>query len=153
MKGEATMSPQLRPIFIADDSPEDVELTVKTFQRARVANPLVTCRDGAELLQRLGRVGEDKDPAPLVILLDVKMPRMDGVEALREIRAHPDLRAIPVIMLTSSRQHRDLLESYGLGANAYVVKPLEIEEFRRAIESISTFWALTITPPPDVRSA
>lgn len=143
------MTQPLRPIFIADDSPEDVELTVRTLLRARIANPLVTCRDGAELLERLERVRDGIEPSPLMVLLDVKMPRMDGVEALREIRNLPALRLIPVIMLTSSSQHRDLLQSYGLGANAYVVKPLEIEEFRRAIEAISSFWALTNTPPPD----
>jgi len=144
---------ELRPIYITDDSPEDLELMAKTFARVKVANPLVAFRDGTELLARLDLVEAGKEHAPLVILLDVKMPRMDGVEALREIRKRAGLRGIPVIMLTSSRQHRDLLESYDLGANAYVVKPLDIAQYRSAIESISDFWARTNTPPPEIRVA
>lgn len=143
----------LRPIYITDDSPEDLELTTRTFMRAEIANPLATFRDGTELLARLGLVESGTERAPLLILLDVKMPRMDGVEALREIRKRAALRRIPVIMLASSRQHRDLLESYDLGADAYVVKPLDIAQYRAALASIGDFRERTSSPPPAISVA
>jgi len=140
-----------RPILIAEDNPNDVELTLAALADHNLANQVVVVKDGVEVLEYLRREGEYRlrDPgAPAVVILDIKMPRMNGLETLRAIRADRDLKAIPVVMLTSSSEQQDLLRSYELGTNAYVVKPMSFSEFFDAMKFIGVFWALVNQPPP-----
>lgn len=144
----------LRPILLVEDNPDDIELTLIALQRSRLANPVVSVRDGAEALDFLRREGAFADRIeenPAVILLDKKLPKVDGHEVLREVRADETLRRIPVVMLTSSREERDLLKSYDLGVNAYVVKPVEFDDFMAAINDLGVFWAVLNEPPPYTR--
>jgi len=141
----------LRPILLVEDNPDDIELTLIALQRSRLANPVVSVRDGAEALDYLRREGAyagRSDENPAVILLDKKLPKVDGHEVLREVRADDRLRRVPVVMLTSSREERDLLRSYDLGVNAYVVKPVEFDDFMAAINDLGVFWAVLNEPPP-----
>jgi CheY-like chemotaxis protein len=140
----------LRPILLVEDNPDDIELTLIALQKTRLANPVVSVRDGAEALDFLRREGAYASRAeenPAVILLDKKLPKVDGHEVLREVRAD-ELRRMPVVMLTSSREERDLLKSYDLGVNAYVVKPVEFDDFMAAINDLGVFWAVLNEPPP-----
>ena len=144
----------LRPILLVEDNPDDIELTLIALQKSRLANPVVSVRDGAEALDFLRREGAFADRAeenPAVILLDKKLPKVDGHEVLREVRADEQLRRIPVVMLTSSREERDLLKSYDLGVNAYVVKPVEFDDFMDAINDLGVFWGVLNEPPPYTR--
>ncbi len=130
-------------ILLVDDSIRDTELALDALQQYRVANEVITLRDGAEALDYLYRRGDfagrtDEDPA--VILLDLKMPRVNGLEVLRQLKADPQLKTIPVVMMTSSREDQDLANSYQLGVNAYVVKPLSFHEFIEAIKVLGAFW-------------
>jgi CheY-like chemotaxis protein len=141
----------LRPILLAEDNPNDVELTITALKEARIANEVVVAGDGEQALNYLLRRGAYAGRAmrqPAVILLDLKMPKVDGREVLKQIRLDPELRLIPVVVLTSSREERDLLESYDRGANSYVVKPVDFEEFIGAISKLGVFWALLNEPPP-----
>lgn len=141
----------LRPILLVEDNINDVELTLTALETARLANEVVVARDGEEALDFLFRRGPHAHsgaPLPAVVMLDLKMPRVDGREVLRQIRADPGLRTIPVVMLTSSKEEIDLIESYRLGANAYVVKPVGFEEFINAVGKLGFFWALLNEPPP-----
>jgi CheY-like chemotaxis protein len=138
-------------ILLAEDDPRDQELTLRALAGHRLANEIVVVNDGAEALDYLHRRGQYANvPAgnPAVLLLDLKMPKVDGLEVLREIRATESLRALPVVMLTSSKQEQDVAESYHLGANAYVVKPVDFHEFVDAIQKTGLFWALVNEPPP-----
>jgi len=141
-------------ILLAEDNTNDAELTLLALAEENLADNVTLVRDGAEALDHLlsspGAAWEECRPA--VILLDIKMPKLDGLEVLKRIRADERLRTIPVVMLTSSREDRDLRESYRLGANAYVVKPVAFDEFLEAIKSVGAFWAvLNETPPPHPR--
>jgi CheY-like chemotaxis protein len=141
----------LRPILLAEDNPNDVELTLDALHSAHLANEIAVVTDGAAALDWLHRRGAyaDRAPgAPAVAILDLKMPRLDGLEALREIRADPALHALPVVILTSSREESDLVESYRLGANAYVVKPVDFTRFINAVSQLGVFWAVINEPPP-----
>lgn len=141
----------LRPILLVEDNPDDIELTLIALEKSRLANPVVSVRDGAEALEYLRREGQHAgraDENPAVILLDKKLPKIDGHEVLRAVRADVQLRRIPVVMLTSSREERDLLKSYDLGVNAYVVKPVEFDDFMAAINDLGVFWAVLNEPPP-----
>ncbi len=143
--------PNLRPILLVEDNPNDVELTVNALQEAHLANPVDVVNDGEQALDylhRRGRHAQRTGPLPAVILLDLKMPKLDGHEVLRAIRADPVLRLTPVVMLTSSREESDLYRSYESGANAYVVKPVDFEDFVAAINQLGFFWALLNEPPP-----
>ena len=142
----------LAPILIVDDSDDDVELFRLGLSELHLANPVEVCRDGVEALDYLMRRGawaQRTGPQPLFMLLDIKMPRMDGLEVLRELRGDPALRALPIVMLTSSREQRDIIESYELGVNGYVVKPVAMAEFIQAIQRVGLFWALLNEPPPE----
>jgi CheY-like chemotaxis protein len=142
----------LRPILLAEDSSNDVELTLTALRRQSLANEIVVVRDGAEALDFLWRRNAFASrPAvpPAVILLDLKMPRVDGLEVLRTIRADAILRTLPVVILTSSREESDLVRGYELGANAYVVKPVDFDEFISAVSHLGVFWALVNEPPPE----
>ena len=144
------MKSELKRILIVDDSPKDVELAISALSEKNLANEIIVAEDGVEALDFLYKrgkfVNESGDPA--VILMDIKMPRMDGIEALRQIRSNPDFRLIPVIMVTSSHEERDLVESYKLGANSYVVKPVDIVQFIDAIKVLGQYWAVINQVPP-----
>jgi CheY-like chemotaxis protein len=147
------MSPSnsLHSLLLVEDNPNDVELTLSALKEARLANEIVVANDGEQALDYLLRRGLHAGrttPNPAVILLDLKMPKVDGHEVLKQIRANQDLRLIPVVVLTSSREEKDLFSSYDRGANAYVVKPVDFEEFIAAISKLGVFWAVLNEPPP-----
>jgi CheY-like chemotaxis protein len=142
---------ELKRILLAEDNPEDVELTLAALAEHQLANEVVVVRDGAEALDYIRRraaYATRHEGHPAVVLLDVKMPKVDGLEVLRQLKADVTLRSIPVVMLTSSREESDLVESYRLGVNAYVVKPVEFREFIEAVKSLGLFWAVLNEPPP-----
>ena len=138
------MKTELKTILIVDDSPNDVELTVSALTEKNIANEIVVAEDGIEALDYLYKRGRfvNKNGNPAVILLDIKMPRMSGIEVLKHIRSKPEFMMIPVIMVTSSSEERDLVESYKLGANSYVVKPVDIAQFIDAIKVLGQYWAV-----------
>jgi CheY-like chemotaxis protein len=141
----------LKLILLVEDNPHDVELTLAALAENKLANEVVVTRDGAEGLDYLYRRGQFKLRAegnPAVILLDLKMPKVDGLEVLRILKADMELKAIPVVMLTSSREEKDLIVSYQLGVNAYVVKPVNFQEFVSAVKDLGIFWAIVNEPPP-----
>ncbi len=144
------MNVEVKRILIVDDSPKDVELTIAALAENHLANEVVVAEDGTEALDYLYKrgkfAGETGNPA--VILLDIKMPKMDGIEVLRHIRADSKFKLIPVIMVTSSNEERDLVESYKLGANSYVVKPIDVIQFLEAIKVLGQYWAIINQPPP-----
>ena len=143
----------LRTILLVEDSPKDVELTLEALSENNLANNVVPLKDGVEALEFLryqGKYIQRKKGNPAVILLDIKMPKMNGIEVLKHIRANPDFKLIPVIMVTSSREERDLVESYKLGANSYVVKPIDVVQFIDAIKVLGQYWAVINQPPPSI---
>jgi CheY-like chemotaxis protein len=132
-------------ILLAEDNPNDVELTIEALDRHHLANSVTVAHDGVEAMEYLRREGafSEREPGdPAVVLLDIKMPRKDGLEVLREIRGDSALRGLPVVILTSSREEQDLITSYDLGVNAYVVKPVDFRSFIEAVEHLGVFWAL-----------
>ncbi len=141
----------LKPILLVEDNPNDIELTLAALESSQLANEIIICRDGAEALDFIFRRGlhekrQAQDPA--VVLLDLKLPKVDGLEVLAKIKGDSDTRGIPVVMLTSSREETDVVRSYNLGVNAFVVKPVAFDEFFAAIKEIGVFWALLNEPPP-----
>ncbi|EKD32656.1 MAG: Response regulator receiver protein [uncultured bacterium] len=143
---------ELKRILLAEDNPKDIELTLEALEESMLANRVVVVRDGVETLEYLRMEGKyaNREPGlPSVLLLDIKMPRMDGIEVLREIKNDPKLRLLPVVMLTSSREDKDLLNSYYLGVNAYVVKPVNFSGFIDAIKQLGIFWGLVNELPPN----
>lgn len=142
----------LKTILLAEDNPKDVELTLVALSENNLANQVVVVKDGVEALEYLhckGKFSHRKRGNPAVVLLDIKMPRMDGIELLQAIRNDNALKMIPVVMLTSSREEPDLKKSYELGANAYVVKPVDFTKFIDAVKQIGVFWALINELPPE----
>jgi CheY-like chemotaxis protein len=145
------MSHPLKPILLVEDNPKDLELTLVALEKTQLANEVITLRDGAEALDYLFRRGQYESRAegnPAVILLDLKLPKVDGLQVLEQVRADASLRSVPVVMLTSSREEKDLIRSYNLGVNAYVVKPVGFREFIEAISDLGIFWAVLNEPPP-----
>jgi len=144
------MITEVKGILIVDDSPKDVELTIAALAEKNLANEVVVAEDGEEALDYLYMRGKfaDKNGLPAIILLDIKMPKMDGIEVLKHIRSNPQFKSIPVIMVTSSHEERDLVESYSLGANSYVVKPVDIVQFIDAIKVLGIYWAVINQSPP-----
>ena len=141
----------LKPILLVEDNPRDLELTLVALERSQLANEVIVLRDGAEALNYLCRRGDHAERAegnPAVMLLDLKLPKVDGLEVLKAVRDSEELRSIPVVMLTSSREEPDLQRAYELGVNAYVVKPVEFKEFVSAISDLGIFWAVLNEPPP-----
>ncbi len=141
----------LKPILLVEDNPKDLELTLLALERSQLANEVIVVRDGADALDCLFRRGEFAswlDGNPAVILLDLKLPKVDGLEVLKKIRETASLRSIPVVMLTSSHEEADLLRAYELGVNAYVVKPVNFPDFVTAISELGIFWAVLNEPPP-----
>jgi CheY-like chemotaxis protein len=144
---------QLKTILLAEDNQNDVDLTLMALADYNVANRIIVVNDGVDTLEYLrmqGRFVDRKPGNPVVILLDLKMPRMDGLEVLREIKEDPLLKIIPVVIITSSREEQDLVESYRLGANAYVVKPVEFKTFVEAIRQLGAFWAVLNEIPGNI---
>lgn len=142
---------ELKRILLVEDDPNDAELTLMALSEYRLANEVLHLADGAEALEFLFRQGvyaTRSDGNPGVILLDVKMPKVGGIEVLRQIKADAQLKSVPVVMLTSSREETDLVGSYNLGANAYVVKPVDFHAFAEAVKRLGVFWALVNEPPP-----
>ncbi|WP_447730535.1 response regulator [Pseudoxanthomonas suwonensis] len=145
------MSP-IRTILLAEDSAADAEMAIDALREANLANPIVHVEDGVEAmeyLERTGRFADRADENPAVLLLDIKMPRMDGLEVLQRIRANDKLRRLPVVILSSSREESDLARSWDLGVNAYVVKPVDIDQFFGAVKTLGQFWAV-INATPDI---
>ena len=135
----------LRSILLAEDSPKDVELILEALSQSNLANNVSVVKDGVEAMEYLqceGKYKQRKPGNPAVLFLDIKMPRKDGMEVLREIRSDESLKTLPVVILTSSREEQDLIRSYDLGVNAYVVKPVNFKEFIEAVKHIGIFWAL-----------
>jgi CheY-like chemotaxis protein len=142
---------ELGRILIVEDDPKDVELTLTALEEYNLANEVVVTRDGEEALDYLSCRGSFKMRAgenPAVVLLDLKLPKVDGLEVLGQIRSDEKLKMIPVVVLTSSREEKDLVASYKLGVNGYVVKPVDFHEFVNAIKELGVFWAIINEPPP-----
>lgn len=141
----------LKRILLAEDSQRDVELTLAALGEHNLANEVVVVRDGVEALDYLyhrGKFAGHANGLPVVVLLDLKMPKVDGLEVLRQMRADPNLKNLPVVMITSSREEQDLIRSYQLGVNAYVVKPVDFQKFVNSIKQVGFFWAIINEPPP-----
>lgn len=142
---------ELGRILLVEDDPKDIDLTLAALGEYKLANEVIVVRDGAEALDYLHTKGNYRSRArenPAVVLLDLKLPKVDGLEVLREIRSDERLKHIPVVVLTSSREDRDMVASYKLGVNAYVVKPVDFHEFVNAVKELGVFWAMINEPPP-----
>ena len=142
---------ELKPILLVEDNELDIELTLEAFNQNHLANAVFVVRDGEEALEYLfreGRYADRPNGNPIVVLLDLKMPKVTGLEVLRRVKADAKLKTIPVVMVTTSKEEQDLVESYQLGVNAYVLKPIHFPEFVAAIRNLGTFWALLNQPPP-----
>lgn len=138
-------------ILLAEDSAQDVELTLNALVEHNLANSVEVARDGAEALDylyRRGKHAQRETGNPVLMLLDLKMPKVDGLEVLRAVKSDPRLRAMPVVVLTSSREEQDVVRSYELGVNAYVVKPVEFDKFLHAVRELGLFWMLLNEAPP-----
>lgn len=147
---------ELKSILLAEDDPKDVELILEALAEYNLANEIVVVHDGAEALDYMYHRGKHNERAngnPALVLLDIKMPKVDGLEVLRSIKSDTDLKTIPVVILTSSREERDLVDSYRLGVNAYVVKPVEFTQFMESVKQVGAFWAIVNEPPPEGRRA
>ena len=134
----------MNEILLVEDNPDDIELTLRAFRKSNIANDVVVVRDGVEALDYLFATGQyaDRDPdaLPQVVLLDLKLPRVDGLEVLQRVRAHPKTKLLPVVILTSSTEERDLLNGYSLGANSYVRKPVDFEQFADSVKQLGLYW-------------
>ena len=142
----------LKRILLAEDSVKDVELTLTALEEKHLANTVDVVRDGEEALDYLYRRGSFQSRPggnPAVVLLDIKMPKVNGLEVLRQIKSDEKLKTVPVVVLTSSREEQDMVESYRLGVNAYVVKPVDFNQFVNAVKEVGAFWAVINEPPPE----
>lgn len=137
--------PPLKLILLAEDNMRDIELTLAALEEHNLANEVIIVRDGSEALDYLygrGKFTGNGHPLPAVMFLDLKMPKVDGLEVLRQIKSDPERKMIPIVMLTSSREEQDLVKSYQLGVNAYVVKPVDFSQFVQSIKQLGLFWAI-----------
>jgi CheY-like chemotaxis protein len=147
---------KLKKILLVEDNANDIELTLNALQVCNLSSEVHSVRDGAEALDYMysrNKYQDRGEGTPGVILLDLKMPRVDGIEVLRTLKSDPDLRHVPIVMLTSSREERDLVLSYELGVNAFVVKPVDFNQFVQAIRNLGMFWAIINEPPPPKHKA
>ena len=139
-------------ILLVEDNPNDVELTLRVLKKNNISNRLHVVRDGAEALEFIFCTGAyaDRDikNGPKVVLLDLKLPKVDGLDVLRQIKADPRTKSIPVVVLTSSREEQDIVRSYQLGTNSYIVKPVDFEQFTEAVRQLGLYWLLLNEPPP-----
>jgi CheY-like chemotaxis protein len=138
-------------ILLVEDDPKDVELTLTALEEYNLANEVIVARDGAEALEYLYSSGKFKTRSsgnPAVVLLDLKLPKVDGLEVLKQVKSEEKLRMIPIVVLTSSKEEKDMVASYKLGVSAYVVKPVDFHEFVNAIKELGIFWAVINEPPP-----
>lgn len=136
------MNSPLPPLLLVEDNPLDVDLTLRAFRQRKLANPVEVARDGEEALAWIPR-WEAGEPLPVVILLDLNMPRVDGLTVLRELKSRPVLQRIPVVILTTSREDRDINTAYDLGANSYIVKPVGFDNFMAVAQQIELYWGVT----------
>ena len=142
---------EVRKILLAEDNANDAELTLTALRENHLSNEIVLVRDGAAALDYLyarNAFAGRRDGDPALVVLDLKMPKVDGIEVLRQIKSDPALKHVPVVILTSSREEQDLMRSYDLGVNAYVVKPVAFNEFIDAVKTLGGFWAVVNQPPP-----
>lgn len=141
-----------KTILLVEDNPDDEALALRALQKSNVHNRVVVARDGAEALDYLFATGtyagRDTSEMPVVVLLDLKLPKIDGLEVLRRLRADPRTRLLPVVILTSSKEEQDLVNGYRLGANSYVRKPVEFGQFGEAVAQLGLYWLLVNEPPP-----
>jgi CheY-like chemotaxis protein len=141
-------------ILLVEDNPSDVRLTRRALEQSHITNPLIVAEDGREALDYLfglgTHAGRDVKDLPRLILLDLKLPRVDGLEVLRQLRANEHTRLLPVVILTSSQEQRDILAGYDLGANSYVRKPVDFTQFAEAVRTLGLYWLLLNEPPPEV---
>lgn len=141
---------EIKTVLLAEDNPRDAELTLEALRENNLANDIIWVQDGEMVMNYLMKEGEfaDRNPGlPAVVILDLKMPKMDGIETLAAIRSNEKLKSIPVVMLTSSQQEEDLVKSYDLGVNAYVVKPVDLADFMVAIKQLGMFWVVVNQSP------
>jgi two-component system, response regulator len=145
------MNDKFIEILLVEDNPNDVELTLRAFKKNNLTNPIHVARDGEEALDFIfGRgihAGRSLKNGPKLILLDLKLPRVDGLEVLRQVKSDPKTKSIPVVVLTSSREERDIVESYELGVNSYIVKPVDFEQFIESARTLGMYWILINQPP------
>jgi len=134
-----------KPILLMEDNPDDVELTIRAFSKSNIANEIIVARDGEQALELL--LG-DKPVTPAVVLLDLKLPKIDGLEVLRRIRDSKETELLPVVILTSSREENDLVNGYRCGANSYIRKPVDFERFIEAVKTLGVYWLILNEPPP-----
>ena len=134
-----------RPILLVEDNPDDEMLTMRALRRSKITNPIQVARDGEQALEALLTA----EPLPSVVLLDLKLPKIDGLEVLQRIRAHERTKLLPVVVLTSSSEERDIIESYSLGANSYVRKPVDFDQFSQAVAQLGLYWVLINEPLPE----
>ncbi len=148
-----SMNIALKRILLVEDNINDIELTMEALAENNIANAVDVARDGEEALEYLqyeGKFSSRPEGNPVVILMDIKLPKKNGIEVLKVIRSNFKLRLIPVVIFTSSREENDLIAGYNLGANAYVVKPIDFNEFVKAVRTLGLFWAIINEPPPDL---
>ena len=133
------------PILLVEDNPVDVDLTIRAFKKQNLTNPIITARDGEEAIGQI-KLWEKGDSIPVVILLDLKLPKYNGLEVLKEIKSHPEFRTIPVVILTSSSDDNDMEKAYKLGANSYIVKPVDFDKFVEVAAQIELYWNVLNKP-------
>lgn len=142
-----------RTILLVEDNPDDAALTLRALKKNNIINELIVAHDGAEALDILFCRGDhsDRNPEvlPAIVLLDLKLPKVDGLEVLKQIRAHPSTQLLPVVILTSSTEERDLIEGYRLGANSYIHKPVDFDQFVNAVKTLGLYWLVLNRTPPD----
>jgi two-component system response regulator len=141
------------PILLVEDNPDDEALTRRAFKRSNIANDMHVVRDGQEALDHLFGEGSEEREAPALILLDLKLPKVDGLEVLKQIRSHDHTRLVPVVILTSSREETDLVAGYGSGANSYVRKPVDFDQFSESVRQLGLYWLVVNESPPVQRAA
>jgi two-component system response regulator len=140
--------PKAIEILLVEDNPQDVELALRALRQAKIANHIHVARDGAEAIEILfGNASHGPEVAPKVVLLDLKLPKIDGLEVLKRVKSDPRTKLIPVVVLTSSREQNDIVESYRLGVNSYIVKPVDFDRFAEAVQRAGMYWLLINQPP------
>jgi CheY-like chemotaxis protein len=142
------MSSSARPILLVEDNPMDLDLTLQAFKQQRIINPILSCRDGEEAIEYIEAHPSSTDAQfPILVLLDLRLPKVDGIEVLRHARNNPDWKQVPIVILTTSREDKDIEAAYKLGVNSYIVKPVDFNAFAEVVKAIRMYWLLTNEPP------